>query len=260
MNMAKKTAAKKTTKKTAAKKKAARKPAAKKSTPRKAVKKAVKKAAKKTAKKTVKRAAKKSPVKKAAKKAVKKAVKKKPARKPSVKKAGKKAPAKVEAAPVAKTAKPRLPRLTGGMYGGVVVCDNPGPLPKKSPYSKREQNLLNQKLLEERGQARKNLAALDKVALSGSSGTGGDRETPGYSTHPAEYASDYQAAETSLDLRAMEETRLAQVSEALQRMETGLYGVCVACAAKIGYQRLSAKPFAVLCIKCRENYEKRRVR
>ncbi len=89
---------------------------------------------------------------------------------------------------------------------------------------------------------------------------GRSRETPGYSTHPAEYASDYQAAETSLDLRAMEETRLAQVSEAMQRMESGLYGVCVACAAKIGYQRLLAKPFAVLCIKCRENYEKRRGR
>jgi len=155
----------------------------------------------------------------------------------------------VEMGSVVDTAK--AGRSTSGIYAGVVVCDNPGRLPKRSPYSKRELERLYQKLIEEREDIAQSLATLDQMTFAPKS-FGGDNESP------AEFASDYQAANTSLGLRAMEEVRRAQVEEAVTRMEEGLYGVCVACGDKIGYQRLLAKPFAVLCISCRENYERRR--
>lgn len=43
---------------------------------------------------------------------------------------------------------------------------------------------------------------------------------------------------------------LAQVNEALQRMEEGRYGVCVECGAEIPEARLEAVPYASLCVQC----------
>lgn len=45
---------------------------------------------------------------------------------------------------------------------------------------------------------------------------------------------------------------LAQVNQALQRMEAGLYGVCVECGAVIPEARLEAIPYASLCVQCAE--------
>ena len=149
--------------------------------------------------------------------------------------------------------------MTSGLYAGIKVCENPGPLPERSPYSDKELEKMREQLKIEREEALQSLRYLDNLAFSSTS-TSGDRETPGYSTHPAEYASDYAAADTSLGLRNIAETRLAQVDEALQRLNEGLYGVCVACGSKVGIERLKVKPFAVLCVPCRSNYEKLRSR
>lgn len=44
--------------------------------------------------------------------------------------------------------------------------------------------------------------------------------------------------------------RLAEVKEALLRIEEGLYGSCKNCGKKIPDERLEALPSAVLCIDC----------
>jgi len=157
------------------------------------------------------------------------------------------------------TKKGKTVALTSGMYAGIKVCEHPGPLPDHPPYSAKELEKMREILRQEREEALQSLRYLDNLAFSSTS-VSGDRETPGYSTHPAEFASDYAAADTSLGLRNIAETRLAQVDEAMQRMEEGLYGVCVACGSKVGVERLKVKPFAVLCVPCRSNYEKLRSR
>jgi len=166
---------------------------------------------------------------------------------------------KAKAQPARKVASTKAGVMTLGMYAGIKVCDQPGPLPDRAPYSEKELLKLKDMLQKEREEALQSLRYLDNLAFSSTS-VSGDRETPGYSTHPAEFASDYAAADTSLGLRNLAETRLAQVDEALQRMQDALYGVCVACGAKIGMERLKVKPFAVLCVPCRTNYEKNRSR
>ncbi|MFD1214230.1 TraR/DksA family transcriptional regulator [Arthrobacter sp. GCM10027362] len=51
-------------------------------------------------------------------------------------------------------------------------------------------------------------------------------------------------------LLASTQKELAEVLEALQRMERGTYGVCERCGNKIPRERLEARPEARFCITC----------
>lgn len=48
---------------------------------------------------------------------------------------------------------------------------------------------------------------------------------------------------------------LCQVSEALERIAEGDYGVCQACQKAISSKRLAALPWAALCLECQEAEE-----
>lgn len=51
---------------------------------------------------------------------------------------------------------------------------------------------------------------------------------------------------------------LAKISSALQRMESGDYGLCVECGLEISAGRLEVYPYADECIECAEFEEHRR--
>ena len=51
--------------------------------------------------------------------------------------------------------------------------------------------------------------------------------------------------------------RLKQVEAALERCERGAYGACLECEESVGFQRLKARPEAVLCIACQSQREQR---
>lgn len=46
------------------------------------------------------------------------------------------------------------------------------------------------------------------------------------------------------------ELRVKQVERALQRMQEGEFGDCGNCEEPIGFERLSVRPEAILCISC----------
>ncbi len=253
--MAKKSATKKKpAAKAPAKPKKASKPTPKPSKPK------AKKPAKPVAKKPVKAvakhvatSAKKSAKTKVAAKSPAKASSKKPAAAVSKSKDVKKA--KPEAKAEKKVYIPDVNRPMG-MYGGVTLCSNPTPFPKKSPYSPKELSQLKQALLTERNHLRHELAQLEGSPFSGAERT---NESSGHSVHIAEHASDMQSTETNLAVRALDEERLAQVQEALLKMSSRqYYGLCIACGDKIGIQRLTAKPHAHLCMDCQRKYERER--
>ncbi len=79
----------------------------------------------------------------------------------------------------------------------------------------------------------------------------------GYSFHMADVATDNYDRELNLDLASTEQKRLNAIDEALQKIEDGTYGKCEICGAKISVQRLKAVPYAKLCIKCKEEEEKK---
>ena len=48
---------------------------------------------------------------------------------------------------------------------------------------------------------------------------------------------------------------LQQVDTALQRLDTGAYGICARCGKRIDVRRLEALPYATLCVTCQEELE-----
>ncbi len=62
----------------------------------------------------------------------------------------------------------------------------------------------------------------------------------------------------SLTLRLNDRERaiLPKIEKALQKIEAGEYGVCEDCGGEIGVGRLEVRPFASLCIKCKEEEER----
>jgi len=50
---------------------------------------------------------------------------------------------------------------------------------------------------------------------------------------------------------------LGQVTDALERLAAGNYGVCIACENAIASKRLAALPWAALCLECQQIAESR---
>lgn len=51
--------------------------------------------------------------------------------------------------------------------------------------------------------------------------------------------------------------RLRAIDAALSRIQQGKYGLCMKCGKKIPVDRLTAIPYAVLCIDCQKGEERR---
>ncbi len=52
--------------------------------------------------------------------------------------------------------------------------------------------------------------------------------------------------------------KLAHLQEALQRIDTGQYGICIRCGQPISPERLALLPSTKLCAKCARELEKQR--
>jgi RNA polymerase-binding protein DksA len=80
----------------------------------------------------------------------------------------------------------------------------------------------------------------------------------GYTFHMADVASDNFEREMSLGLAANERELLKQIDDALSRLKEKNFGKCQRCEKDISFKRLSAVPYAQLCIACKEQEEKKR--
>lgn len=70
---------------------------------------------------------------------------------------------------------------------------------------------------------------------------------------------DQASAETDrsfmLRLRGREQKLLKKIEEALERIDTGKYGICDVCGEEIGIKRLEARPVTTMCIECKTEQE-----
>ncbi len=78
----------------------------------------------------------------------------------------------------------------------------------------------------------------------------------GYDEDLADVASSTFEREKGLALESSVQQMLAQVEDALARIEDGTYGICQRCGNPIDIARLRVLPFATLCIRCKELEEK----
>lgn len=60
----------------------------------------------------------------------------------------------------------------------------------------------------------------------------------------------------SLRMNGLDYRQLRMVEEALDRLDSGDYGVCLACDEPIAEKRLRALPWARYCVKCEEEIGK----
>ena len=58
-------------------------------------------------------------------------------------------------------------------------------------------------------------------------------------------------------LRDREKFLLKKIERALQRIEAGTFGICERCEDEISAKRLEARPVTTLCIRCKEEQEKK---
>ena len=91
-------------------------------------------------------------------------------------------------------------------------------------------------------------------------GSGNDRggDVSGHALHMADVATDMYDREFTLGLAANDRELLHQVNEALERIEDGVYGLCVTCKKPIPATRLKAIPHAQTCLKCQELRESKK--
>lgn len=120
------------------------------------------------------------------------------------------------------------------------------------PYASDE---LRQKLLALREKVMGEMSNLEQGALNQSpKEQSGDLS--GYSIHIADAASDSYDREFNLGLASHEQQMLNDIDAALAKIEGGEYGICEQCEEPIGVARLSAVPYAKLCLRCKEQQEK----
>ena len=234
-------------------------------------KKAIKKTAKKTAKKTTakktktkKVTAKKAPKKQVAKKAVKKSSK---AKKTAVKSvAAKKETRLVRKAVKAvatrriKTTKPAEVKVED------IVESRNKAIHKIKGYGKRELDHFRQIILEKRDEIIEQLQNLREQMLDPTTGEYINENSP-YSLHMAEQGTDAMEREKTFLYAQRENKFLGYLEDALKRIDTGIYGICIECIDEpqhlcetcplIPKERLEAVPHSQHCLPIKQRQEKK---
>ena len=81
-------------------------------------------------------------------------------------------------------------------------------------------------------------------------------EVGGVGNHMAEDGSDMMEAERLATINDDMRDILAQVNGALERMDSGGFGICQRCGNPIGEERLEAFPYVRFCIECQSIIER----
>lgn len=76
----------------------------------------------------------------------------------------------------------------------------------------------------------------------------GELTTASGDQHLADHASDMVGRELDQSLVENADGVVAEIDEALWRIEEGTYGTCAVCGAAIPEERLEAIPYAILCL------------
>jgi DnaK suppressor protein len=74
---------------------------------------------------------------------------------------------------------------------------------------------------------------------------------------PADRASFESEASRDLRMRDRERKLVEKIDEALGRITDGTFGECEECGEMISVGRLKARPVTTLCIKCKDEQERR---
>ena len=114
--------------------------------------------------------------------------------------------------------------------------NSPSNSPVKTPYSKTDLKHFRTLLVERRERILGSVAALEEEALHGA-------EQSVSVDHMADHGSDSFDQDVSLTIAESEREELVEIDEALVRIESGIYGVCIGTGQAILRARLEAIPY-----------------
>jgi len=98
-------------------------------------------------------------------------------------------------------------------------------------------------------------AMLEDILQKGQATIDDMTETVEVYADPADRATAESDRAFTLRLRDRERKLIKKITQALQRIEDGEFGVCVECGDEIGIARLKARPMTTLCINCKSKQE-----
>jgi len=120
--------------------------------------------------------------------------------------------------------------------------------------NKKQLQYFKDLILKKRADLMKNLDHYKTTGLNSSvRDESGDHSS--YSFHIADHGTDTMEREQQYMFAARENNYLYRLDQALERIETGEFGVCVNCGEDIAAERLEAVPHARLCIECKSQEE-----
>ncbi|MBL0175828.1 MAG: TraR/DksA C4-type zinc finger protein [Ignavibacteria bacterium] len=121
---------------------------------------------------------------------------------------------------------------------------------KSVQYSAKDLDYFRDIINEKIRDANDELISIEERLMDSSTGDFHDDDST-YSLHMADQGTDAMEREKAFLFAQRERKFISYLNDALQRIKSGNYGICVACGNLIEKGRLEAVPHASKCVSCK---------
>ncbi len=122
-------------------------------------------------------------------------------------------------------------------------------------YSRQDLNQFRELIIRKIQEANEELVSIEERLVDSTSGEYTDEDST-YSMHMAEQGTDAMEREKAFLFASRERKFISHLEDALQRIASGNYGICIKCGNLIEKGRLEAVPHARMCINCKNDSKK----
>ena len=124
---------------------------------------------------------------------------------------------------------------------------------EKNKYSKQELNKFKKTIQEKINEITGGMDGIRDDLNNDSKGNASLSQDSVYSVHMADAGTDSYEREKGFHLMNRETDYIQRLNFAIQRIDSGDFGICVVCNSKIPKERMIEVPNATKCVSCKEN-------
>jgi len=117
-------------------------------------------------------------------------------------------------------------------------------------YPEKDLEFFREVIIEKIHDANEELHSIEGRLMDAATGDFHDEDAT-YSLHMAEQGTDAMEREKAFLFAARERKFISHLYDALQRIKSGIYGICITCGNLIEKGRLEAVPHARMCVSCK---------
>jgi RNA polymerase-binding transcription factor DksA len=122
----------------------------------------------------------------------------------------------------------------------------------KNKYSKKDLNKFRKEIQEKINELSGSMDGIRDDLNNDSKGNASLSQDSVYSVHMADAGTDSYEREKGFHLMNRETNYIQHLNFALQRIESGEFGICAVCDSKIPLERMMEVPNATKCVTCKE--------